>query len=165
MKCTPKISPEAASKLQNYYIDDRKQVAENKVGSKKKNSIPVTVRQLEAIIRLSEAIAKMSLSSFINEKHVDEAHRLFQVSTLNTAKSGHNYNSKPPEELINLIKKIEETIKRRFPIGSKISAPKLNEDLNALFSNSRAINFAISNLCKCDEFKLSDSQKILTRNK
>ena len=42
--------------------------------------IPITVRQLEAIIRLSEALAKMSLSSQVKDDHVDEAHRLFQVN-------------------------------------------------------------------------------------
>jgi len=35
------------------------------------------VRQLEAIIRLSEAVAKMSLSEKVEEKHIEEAHRLF----------------------------------------------------------------------------------------
>ena len=41
--------------------------------------IPITVRQLEAIIRISEALAKMTLSNTVNVEHVREAHRLFQV--------------------------------------------------------------------------------------
>lgn len=45
-------------------------------------------RQLEAIIRISESLAKMSLSPFATEVHVDEALRLFQVSTLEAAMSG-----------------------------------------------------------------------------
>ena len=45
-------------------------------------------RQLEAIIRISEALAKMSLSPFALDTHVDEALRLFQVSTLEAAHSG-----------------------------------------------------------------------------
>ena len=45
-------------------------------------------RQLEAIIRISEALAKMSLSPFASDTHVDEALRLFQVSTLEAAHSG-----------------------------------------------------------------------------
>ena len=45
-------------------------------------------RQLEAIIRISEALAKMSLSPFATDLHVDEALRLFQVSTLEAAHSG-----------------------------------------------------------------------------
>ena len=45
-------------------------------------------RQLEAIIRISESLAKMSLLPFALESHVDEALRLFQVSTLDAALSG-----------------------------------------------------------------------------
>ena len=45
----------------------------------KKQHIPITVRQLEAVIRLSESIAKMSLNDVVNIHHVTEAHRLFQV--------------------------------------------------------------------------------------
>lgn len=56
--------------------------------NERKNSIPITVRQLEAIIRMSESLAKMQLLPFATESHVDEALRLFQVSTLDAAMSG-----------------------------------------------------------------------------
>jgi len=45
-------------------------------------------RQLEAIIRISESLAKMQLQAFATEVHVNEALRLFQVSTLDAASSG-----------------------------------------------------------------------------
>lgn len=54
----------------------------------RRSSIPITVRQLEAVIRISESLAKMQLQSFATEVHVDEAIRLFQVSTLDAAMSG-----------------------------------------------------------------------------
>ena len=44
--------------LQNMYVTDRANSKDQKI-SKKTNGIPITVRQLEAIIRISEAIAKM----------------------------------------------------------------------------------------------------------
>ena len=43
------------------------------------SGIPITVRQLEAIIRISEALAKMTLSNVVKPDHVNEAHRLFKV--------------------------------------------------------------------------------------
>lgn len=46
-------------------------------------------RQLEAIIRISESLAKMKLQPFATEQDVDEALRLFQVSTLDAAMSGN----------------------------------------------------------------------------
>ncbi len=45
-------------------------------------------RQLEAVIRISESLAKMQLQSFVTEQHVEEALRLFRVSTLEAAMSG-----------------------------------------------------------------------------
>ena len=46
-------------------------------------------RQLEAIIRVSESLAKMQLKPFATEEHVEEALRLFQVSTLEAASTGN----------------------------------------------------------------------------
>jgi DNA replication licensing factor MCM5 len=73
--------------LQDLYVTDRQASKEQKI-SKKTNGIPITVRQLEAIIRLSESIAKMHLDPTVNQAHVDEAHRIFKISTLNAASSG-----------------------------------------------------------------------------
>lgn len=55
----------------------------------KRTAIPITVRQLEAIVRMSESLAKMRLAAFASEADVDEALRLFQVSTLDAATSGN----------------------------------------------------------------------------
>jgi len=52
-----------------------------------KNSIPITVRQLEAVIRLSESLAKMKLKTEVTDEEVDEAHYLFQISTMKTIES------------------------------------------------------------------------------
>ena len=88
------------------------------------------MRQLEAIIRMSEAIAKMHLQNVVTPDHVREAHRLFRISTLNAAASGMSANSKEtPEELQRMVKGIEEAIKRRVAIGTKIAYPVLQREL------------------------------------
>lgn len=51
-------------------------------------TLALPCRQLEAIVRISESQAKMRLSPFAIESDVDEALRLFQVSTLDAAMSG-----------------------------------------------------------------------------
>lgn len=57
---------------------------------------------------------------------MEEAHRLFKVSTLQAAQSGMTAKTiETPVELMPLIRKIEEAIKRRVAIGTKISYPKL----------------------------------------
>ena len=52
-------------------------------------SFSLHCRQLEAIIRMSESLAKMKLKPFASDADVDEALRLFQVSTLDAAMSGN----------------------------------------------------------------------------
>ncbi len=45
-------------------------------------------RQLEAVVRIAESLAKIKLQPIAGEEEVDEALRLFQVSTLDAAMSG-----------------------------------------------------------------------------
>lgn len=51
-------------------------------------SIFIIHRQLEAIVRIAESLSKMKLQPFATEADVEEALRLFQVSTLDAAMSG-----------------------------------------------------------------------------
>ena len=44
--------------------------------------VPITIRQLEALVRLSESLAKMRQSAVATTSDVREALRLFRVSTL-----------------------------------------------------------------------------------
>ena len=135
-KVQPKLSEEACQMLQNLYVTDRSASKAQRV-SKKTNGIPITVRQLEAIVRISEAIAKMHLDPVVQIKYVQEAHRLFKISTLNAAASGMSNakGSETPAELANLCHNIEEAIKRRVAIGTKISHLKLQQEMLMRFDN------------------------------
>ncbi|KAJ1565341.1 minichromosome maintenance protein 5, partial [Nowakowskiella sp. JEL0078] len=82
------LSPEAAKKLSAHFMEVRSKVRALKIQDGSHQVIPITVRQLEAIIRISEAIAKMTLSPVANETHVDEAIRLFNIATINAMQSG-----------------------------------------------------------------------------
>ena len=52
-KVNPRLSQNACEKLQNIYVADRQKAKEHKKLTQSKNSIPITVRQLEAVIILS----------------------------------------------------------------------------------------------------------------
>jgi DNA replication licensing factor MCM5 len=136
------------------YVTDRAASKDQNIG-KKTNGIPITVRQLEAIIRISEAVAKIHLDSVVQAKHVEEAHRLFRISTLNAANSGmQSKNDKEtPTELRDLCGKVEEAIKRRLAIGTKISYAKLQQEMMMRFENDRAINYAIIAMVKKGELQ------------
>ena len=163
MNCSPKLTEESVKVLQNYYIEDRKKYNENK--TKKGNYIPVTVRLLEAIIRLSEAIAKMSLINVVTRKDVDEAHRLFQISTMSVASSRTNRVLDISGEKMKDAIKIEEAIKRRLSIGQRIQYSKLVEELVTRFTTKKFVDCAIINLTKSYVLKFFDEKKILIRKK
>jgi len=81
--------------------------------STERSSIPITVRQLEAIIRITESLAKMELSPVADVRHVEEAMRLFNASTMDAINEGNNDN----EEVVKQVSHIESDIKKRLPMG------------------------------------------------
>ncbi len=69
-KINPKISDAAIEELKEYYIGMRNSGAGDEAGIK---SIPITARQLEALIRLSEASAKIRLAKTVSKKDAQKA--------------------------------------------------------------------------------------------
>lgn len=126
-KCQPRISNEAGETLANRYISIRKAMKEEKEAGKD-SAIPITVRQLEAIIRMSESLAKMSLRDEVDMEHVDEALRLFTVSTLDSAnKDRAAMGGTMTDEERDAVKQAEEQIRRRVARGSRISKFQLEQ--------------------------------------
>ncbi|RME78318.1 AAA family ATPase [Candidatus Woesearchaeota archaeon] len=70
-RCKPRLSEEAITELQNYYVSMR-----NKGEESAHRSIPITARQLEALVRLSEASAKTRLSQEVEKQDAHRAIRL-----------------------------------------------------------------------------------------
>jgi DNA replication licensing factor MCM5 len=89
-RCAPRLSEAAATKLRDHYVSIRKEVKEMERNSQKRTTIPITVRQLEAIVRVSESMAKMRLSALATEQDVDEALRLFKYSTIDAIRAGQS---------------------------------------------------------------------------
>jgi DNA replication licensing factor MCM6 len=73
----PKFRPDSAKVLRDEYVKLRA----NDISSQK-TSYRITVRQLESLIRLSEALAKVHLSDVILPVFVKEAARLLQTSII-----------------------------------------------------------------------------------
>ncbi|CAD6994777.1 unnamed protein product [Ceratitis capitata] len=121
--CGPRLSEEAGEKLKSRYVLMRSGAGQQEKSADKRLSIPITVRQLEAIIRISESLAKMRLLPFATDEHINEALRLFQVSTLDAAMTGslagvEGFATEEDQEILN---RIEKQLKRRFAIGSQVS--------------------------------------------
>jgi hypothetical protein len=86
--CRPTLSPEAEEKLIEFYTGMRQQG-----GGGNQKVITATPRQLEALIRLSEALAKMKLKDVVEEEEVHEAKRLMDVATQRV--SAHSTHAAP----------------------------------------------------------------------
>jgi len=88
-KCSPRLSEEAGEVLSSSYVRIRDDVRKQAIqasgisgGEDSQAAIPITVRQLEALVRLSESLAKMRLDDDVQPADVSEALRLFKVSTM-----------------------------------------------------------------------------------
>jgi DNA replication licensing factor MCM5 len=97
--------------------------------------VPITIRQLEAIIRLSESLAKMRLSPEATIQDVEEALRLFRVSTFAASQSNpllmSMINGTTFEGNNNLSKDIqvaEDYLRRRIARQVTVSAKKIIEE-------------------------------------
>ena len=101
-------------------------MAASESSSNTRSSIPITVRQLEAIIRITESLAKLRLSPVATEEHVDEAIRLFLASTMDAVTQGEQ--GQGSRELMEEVGKVEEELKRRLPIGWSTSLATLRRE-------------------------------------
>ena len=63
------------------------------------------------------------------------------------------------------MKKIEEAIKRRVAIGTRIAYPTLQTELTNRFDNARAVDHAIMAMVRRDELVHHDARKILERKR
>ncbi|MEL9914949.1 MAG: minichromosome maintenance protein MCM [Thermoplasmatales archaeon] len=68
--CFPVLSPGAKEKISKFYVDKRM--------SSKPGTVAITPRQLEALIRLSEASARIRLSDRVTEEDVERGIKLME---------------------------------------------------------------------------------------
>ncbi|KAK3297487.1 MCM2/3/5 family-domain-containing protein [Chaetomium fimeti] len=125
-RCAPRLSDAAAEKLSSHFVAIRKQVHAAELEANTRSSIPITVRQLEAIVRITESLAKLALSPVATEEHVDEAIRLFLCSTMDAVNQGSNQGSR---ELNEEVSRVEAELKRRLPIGWSTSLATLRREM------------------------------------
>jgi DNA replication licensing factor MCM5 len=155
--CVPVITESAERLLKQEYVKMR-----SSVGSRE--SIPITVRQLEALVRISESLARMELSSECKDEHVQEAIRLFRVSTFDAASSG----IAQPDGVINEeqrreVERIERYVDRRCPIGSRIPERLLLAELQKQSFSDYCIIRVLQTMLHTGQFEYQNQRKVLKR--
>ncbi|XP_042693755.1 DNA replication licensing factor MCM5 [Centrocercus urophasianus] len=166
-KCGPRLSVAAAEKLKNRYILMRSGSRQHEQESDRRSSIPITVRQLEAIVRIAESLSKMKLQPFATEADVEEALRLFQVSTLDAAMSGslsgaEGFTTQEDQEMLS---RIEKQLKRRFAIGSQVSEHSIVQDFMRQKYPEHAIYKVLQLMMRRGEIQHRMQRKVLYRIK
>jgi len=92
----PEITPEAKELLVRFYRSYRQQ------DESEKKAYRFTVRQLESMIRLSEALARVHLDDKIRPKYVREAARLLKKSIVTVDQGNVEFNEAEEEENMEL---------------------------------------------------------------
>jgi replicative DNA helicase Mcm len=84
----PKLSDNAVREIKKFYVDLRNTPVSAEAGMR---PIPISARQLQALIRMSEASAKMRLSETVD---IDDAKRAIEIMKYYLMQVGYDYESK-----------------------------------------------------------------------
>ncbi|KRH93903.1 DNA replication licensing factor, MCM5 component [Pseudoloma neurophilia] len=124
-----------------------------------KNTIPITVRQLEAIIRMSEAFARMSLSHIVQEKHVDLAIGIFNASTMTAVNDGFYLDGMVRSDVMQRVKVCAEKIIKFVNVGTAKTVSSLEEYAESKEILGQAINY----LTRKNKLLLRDRGRVVVR--
>ena len=120
-----KLTDEAAEILKNFYVELRNRYSGDKVPT-----VPITLRQYEALIRLAEASAKVRLDNFVRKEDAERAIRLMKVSLqqlgidvdtgridIDKIESGITSSQRSKMRLLlEIISELEEKLGKNIPI-------------------------------------------------
>lgn len=159
-KCDPRLSEEAANLLKDTYVKFRSEV--KGVGA---TSIPMTVRQLEAIVRIAEARARMELSPVATTEHIQEAIRLFQVSTYRAATTnmgdmGLGLNI---VEFDRKVKNAEAELTTRVSIGQTTSTAAIAKWMEERYERPVVLK-ALDHLTSRGSFRFKKTKEIIRKS-
>jgi len=86
-RVVPKLSEEAVEEIENFYIDLRNKPVSSDAMLK---PIPISARQLEALIRMSEASAKVRLDNVVRK---EDAKKAIEIIKYYLSEVGYDYES------------------------------------------------------------------------
>lgn len=171
-KCKPTLSEEAGQVLTSSYVkirDDVRRTTIQSHGEDAQSAIPITVRQLEALVRVSESLAKMRLDSEVRIEDVNEALRLFRVSTMaansadqsiggQTILSGNHNNREDAE-------RAQGFLRSRLALGSLVNKQKIIEEASGQGYSFMTMARVLSVMAQRGEIMESNQGRLLKRVK
>ncbi|KFM61958.1 Zygotic DNA replication licensing factor mcm6-B, partial [Stegodyphus mimosarum] len=155
----PKITEDAQKCLVEHYQNLRMRDAAGVT----KSSWRITVRQLESLVRLSEAMAKMSCSEEVLPKHVKEAFRLLNKSIIRVEQPDINLHEEEEDDAMEVDE--DEDASQNTPNDADPSSERERpQRLTLTYEEYKALsNILISCLqkeeSKCDETEFEGMRK------
>jgi len=137
----PKLTDESNKVLEDFYVDMRSGAVEED------SPVPITARQLEAIIRLSEASAKIKLKDFVEEEDAKKAISL-QLACLKEV--GYD----PETGKIDV-----DMVEGRTPKSERDKLQKVVDEIRELqeeYGDQAPVNVLTSNLI--DQYSMSEEK-------
>lgn len=132
----PKLSDQQQESISRVYADMRRESAAT-------NSIPITARHIESIVRCSEALAKMHLRNHVTTDDVRSAIKVIIESFVSTQQAGvrktmervfaqHlSYNRSTTELLLNILKNMvveeKQILRQKIDDGQPIEVVEIDE--------------------------------------
>ncbi|KAK6464036.1 DNA replication licensing factor, MCM5 component [Scheffersomyces coipomensis] len=163
-RSAPRLSPDAAERLSSHFVSIRRKLQINESDMNERSSIPITVRQLEAIIRITESLAKLKLSPVATEEHVEEAIRLFTASTMDAVDQGIAGDGSGNPQFTAEIRRVEQELKRRLPLGFSTAYSTLRREFVESGKTSvAALNRALDILQKHESIRFRHQGKNILR--
>lgn len=159
-RVAPTLSADASARLSMFYVGVRQEVRAMEGQAAKKGPIPITVRQLEAIVRLSESLARMELSTSVSTAHVDEAIRLFQLSTMSAVSQGHMIEGMVRPSFFEEINEVIHKIKECMPVGA---SRRFAEIVQAVKYREAIVKSAVDCMVKQNKMVSRDYGRVLVR--
>jgi DNA replication licensing factor MCM5 len=191
-RCSPRLTVEAGEILTSSYVKIRDDVRRQAIaaaghgnggrgvggggggnyndgGAMQQGAIPITVRQLEALVRLSESLARMRLDSEVQAEDVTEALRLFRVSTMaanaadqNTGDLSWSAASGPNRIEVD---RTENFLRMRLNVGSTVNKQKIIEEAVGQGFNAVVLSRCIAVMVARGEMLERNQARLLKRLK
>eukprot|EP01031_Cornospumella_fuschlensis_P022281 gene22281-27244_t len=166
-RCAPRLSEEAANMLTGQYVHIRNQVRESLLSRPGEvQTVPITTRQLEAIVRLSESLAKMRLCAEATVSDVEEALRLFKVSTLAASQTSTSlYATLTGPQASQEVQRAEQFLLQRIGVRGTVSAKRVYEEAQLSGYSREGVRMCVRAMVMRGEMQEMQQGKILRRLK
>jgi replicative DNA helicase Mcm len=137
-KINPRITDEALDEIKTYYVEMRSKGETEELGYR---TIPITARQLEALVRLAEASAKIRLSSKVLREDarraielleycLNEVARDMETGQIDIDRISSGIPAKQRNKIIivkEIITHLEEKIGKNIPIEDLVEEAKIKD--------------------------------------